>query len=195
MMKLPAGSLISNTCNFFEEDSLSSLCVNILRLCWDILHIYHWKNITMGCQGLEGMKETCTCMLLHIYVIDTEFIKCEPVLTLAFFLLVYYMKFFELWKSADHFFADFFGGQRTDSSKWTLTSAYFFGFWLYCMADTEPARDLSQSQTGLHYCNTRQSSLIFCHACGCFVLYCEITCSKGLLDGEWMSIKSNVRTC
>jgi len=38
------------------------------------------------------------------------------------------------------------------------------------VADTEPARDLPQSQTGLHYCNTRQSSLIFCHACGRFVL-------------------------
>lgn len=166
-------------------------CETVLRYSAHIIE----NNLTMGCQGLEGMKETCTCLLLLIHVTDTELIKCGPVLTLAFLIVVCHMKFLELWKSANHFVADFFGGHRTDSSKWALTSAHFFGFWLHYVADTEPARDLSQSQTGLHYCNTRQSSLILCHACGHFVPHCELTRSEGLLDGEWTSAMSNVRTC
>jgi len=149
----------------------------------------------MWCQVLECMKETCTCLLLHIRVIDAEFIKCWPVLTVAFLLVACHMKFLELWKSADHF-ADFLGSPKN----WFLQMSTDICIFLWFLTSLRgwhwtSLGSLSESQTGLRYCNTRQSSLIFCHAYGRFVLRCELTCSKGLLDGEWTSVMSNVRTC
>lgn len=71
-------------------------------MCWHFETVLRYpvhvieNNLTMGCQCLEGMKETCTCLLLRIHVIDTEFIKCGPVLAIAFLIVVCHMKFLEL---------------------------------------------------------------------------------------------------
>jgi len=96
-MKVPAGSLIPNTCNFFEVDKVCLAYVSAFRDCSEIFCTFIIENnLTMGCQGLEGMKETCTCLLLHIRVVDAEFVRRGLGLTVACLLVVCHMKFHEL---------------------------------------------------------------------------------------------------
>lgn len=183
MMKVPAGSLIPNTCNF-EEDKI---CLDYVSAFWDCAEIsctfIFENNLTMGCQGLECMKETCTCLLLHIRVIDAEFIKCGSVLTVAFHLVVYHMKFLELWKSAVHFFADFFLEAKELiplNEHWHLHISLVFGFIVW----------LTQNQLGISLRVTDRAALLqhkteFSHILSCMWLLCPSLWAYTLRRAPW----------